>query len=77
MQRRPTLTVLYLTQVTFCPPHLGATMGLDTSWLLAKVTRFRLPSVHPVAVVHSKAGDVPLQGEALHDLALGDVVQYK
>ena len=52
-------------------------MGLDTSWLQAKVTRFRLPSVHPVAVVHSKAGDVPLQGEALHDLALGDVVQYK
>ena len=41
--------VMYLTQVTFWPPNLGATMGLNT-WLLAKVTRLRLPSVHPAAI---------------------------
>ena len=30
-----------------------------------------------IAVVHSKAGDVALQGEALPDLALGDVVHVQ
>ena len=49
------MILLYLTLVTFCPSHKGATMVVDF-WLLAMVTRLRLNTqqlyVLGLAVVH-------------------------
>jgi hypothetical protein len=42
---KTTMPLLYLTLVTLCPAHLGATIGL-----VAMVNKFKLPSKHPAAM---------------------------
>jgi hypothetical protein len=46
---KTTMPLLYLTLVTLCPAHLGATIGL-----VAMVNKFKLPSKHPAAMQASQ-----------------------